>query len=111
MQERKPVFLGQHEVEDDDIVIGGLGLVAPLFAVVGDVDGKPLFLKSLSQGTHKRFVIFNQEYAHGPLHLEHAVRFLVTAGWVRHVWLREGRFERTSAPSACVPAPGSAWLP
>ena len=56
----QPVFLGQHQVEDDGIVVGAAGLEVAFLAVVGHVDGKALLLECLPQGPHEGFVILDQ---------------------------------------------------
>jgi hypothetical protein len=65
LQQRQPVFLRQHQIENDDVVVGRLGLVSALFAVVGDIHGKTFFFQSLTEGSNQRLVIFNKQDTHG----------------------------------------------
>ena len=64
LQEGEAVNLGQHEVEDDGVVLGGAGLEIALLAVVGDIDRKPFLLQSLPQGPAERLVVFDQQHPH-----------------------------------------------
>ena len=64
LQQRQTVFLGQHDVEDDDVVLGGARLEIAFLTVGGDIDGEAFFFQPLPKGADKRFVIFDQQYAH-----------------------------------------------
>jgi hypothetical protein len=63
-QERHAVDLGEHQVENDDVVAGGAGLVVALLAVLGGVDGEAFFFQAAAQGLCQRLVIFDQQDSH-----------------------------------------------
>ena len=64
LQQGQAVDLGQHEVEDDHVVVRGPGLEIAFFAVGGTVHGEALFLEPLPEGPGQGRVVFNQEHAH-----------------------------------------------
>ena len=51
LQERPAVDLREHQVEEDDVVIVGLGQEKPFLAVLGRVDGERLLLPALFSGS------------------------------------------------------------
>ena len=63
LEQRQPVLLGQHQVEDDDVVVGGAGLVVGFLAVVGGVDGEAFFFQPLAQGPGEGLVVFDEQDA------------------------------------------------
>jgi hypothetical protein len=61
----EPVDAGEHQVEDDRVVLDRLRLPQALLAVAGEVDGHPLALEAApEQPGHLRFVLEDQ-HAHG----------------------------------------------
>ena len=64
LQESEAVNLGQHQVEDDGVVLGGAGLEIALLAVVGHIDGETLFLQTLAEDAGERLVVFDEQHTH-----------------------------------------------
>src|SRR5260370_19253215 len=64
LEERKSIFFGEHEVKDDYVVIGSLGLVSSLLAVERSVDRETFFLQPSAKSTDERLVIFDEQYPH-----------------------------------------------
>ena len=59
-----PVFDGQHDVENYQVVFIDGGLIERLLAVAGDIDSVRIFAEAFGhKGSHARFV-FHQEDAH-----------------------------------------------
>lgn len=64
-EDGEAVDLGEHEVEDDDIVLSGAGEAESVFAVAGGIDSVTGFLEALDHGFAERCEIFDDENAHG----------------------------------------------
>ena len=62
----EPVLLGQHDVEQDDVVLVDVGQHGGLVAVGGDVHHVALFLQSLLDESGDLPVVFHDENFHGP---------------------------------------------
>jgi hypothetical protein len=45
LEQRQPVLFGQHQVQDDQVVVGRAGFVVALVDVLGQIDGKTLLLQ------------------------------------------------------------------
>src|SRR5690606_272951 len=67
LQQRQPVQLGKHAVEDDGVVPAGTGLPQPFLAVAAEVHGKARFTEHLFQVRAHDGVILDDENlsAHG----------------------------------------------
>jgi hypothetical protein len=66
-EQRQTVLFGEHEVENDDVVLRGLGLEVALLAIVSNIDGEVLFLQALLECSYKRAMVFNEENTHADL--------------------------------------------
>ncbi len=64
LQERQAVLLREHDIEDDEVVIGRPGLVIRFLAVQRGINGEPFFFEALFEGPHHGLVIFDEENAH-----------------------------------------------
>ena len=60
------VELGEHDVEDNDVVGGGLGEVESFVAVGGGVYGIAGLSQAVGEATPQTLGIFNEEDPHGP---------------------------------------------
>jgi len=56
---------GQHEVQQNGVVVPALGLELAGLAVVGDVDGESLLLQRLAHGAGEVDLVFDDQDAHG----------------------------------------------
>jgi hypothetical protein len=63
-QERQPVLLGQHQIENDDVVIGAARFEIGFLAVLGQIDGKTLFFQAATQRPGQRLMIFDKQNPH-----------------------------------------------
>ena len=64
LQERQPVHLREHDVEDDHVVGRGPALHVPLLAVGRDIDREPFLLQPLPDGPDDRGAVLDEQYAH-----------------------------------------------
>ncbi len=58
------VEAGEHDVEDDGVVVGLEGAVEALLAVGGGVDGVALFAEGVGEGGTEVGVVFDEEHFH-----------------------------------------------
>jgi hypothetical protein len=64
LEERKPIFLGKHQVKNDHVVIGGLSFVGSLFTVEGSIDREAFFLQPFAEGADQGLMIFDKQDPH-----------------------------------------------
>ena len=64
LEDRQAIYFGQHQIEDDCVVVGRAALIFADFAIFGSIDGKTLLFQTPLEGLEERLVIFDQENPH-----------------------------------------------
>jgi len=64
LEDCESVSPGQHEIEQDHVVIARASVPETLRAVARRIDGKTLFGKPLDDRLPDRLIVFDDEYAH-----------------------------------------------
>lgn len=76
----EPVGLGQHDVQDDDVVKPCLAVLHAGLPVVHDIGGIPVVLENASERLGEAGVVFHDQNVHGgPFAGVAGVRFIVAA--------------------------------
>ncbi len=60
----KAIDAGQHDVDDETVVVGGSALGQALFTVVGAVDGEPVFAEAFGENLDEVLVILDDQNFH-----------------------------------------------